>query len=138
MKPATELLVEGEYILGQYQVAIARRKLAEWTVTIPPVNVLTTQYRLILWPQTLKPYPPASIPCTYILEASLKEMDHRYGIKLWLKTEHRIYMIVSARQEEQLLADIKQMVRPPRGNPVFSSRLARRHLTRLIKFLEAV
>jgi hypothetical protein len=136
VRVGTDIFVHGERQLGQYQVQIARQAPSEWTVTIPPLNVIATNFRLILWPQTLKPYPPASIPCTYITEASDVQMGHRRGLMLSLKTGHKIYMIVAASQERKLTDNIRRMVLPPKQVRVFSARIAQRDLSRLINFIE--
>jgi hypothetical protein len=130
----TEMFVEGEQQLGRYQVAIARQKGDDWVATVPPLYVLATNYRLILWPQTLKPYTPASIPCTFILEAREIDMGQRCGLMLWLKSGHRIYMLVPSTTSSSLSDNIRHMVKPPK-NSVFASHLARRDVMRLIKFL---
>lgn len=129
------MFVDGELQLGRYQVAIARPKGDDWMVTVPPVNVMATNYRLIMWPQTLKPYPPASIPCTYIYEAREMNMGIRCGLMLRLKTGHAIYMVAPGAHSSSLNDNIRHMVKPPRNTP-FATHLPRRDLLRLIQFLE--
>jgi hypothetical protein len=128
-----EMFVDGEQQLGRYQVSIARQRGDVWVATVPPLYVMATNYRLILWPQTLKPYTPASIPCTYILEVRHVDMAQRSGLMLWLKTGHRIYMLAPSTTGRSLTANIRQMVKPPK-NSVFASNLARPDVLRLINF----
>ena len=136
MTIAADILVTGEHILGEYQVTVARKRHGEWSTTVPSLLVSATNYRLILRPQTLKPYPPASIPCTYLVEARPVELGHHKGLLLRLKTRHRMYLVTGFDQEKTLRGNIRSMVRPPRDNPLFTSNVAQHDILRLIRFLE--
>lgn len=133
MRLGNEMFVEGEQQLGRYQVSIARQRGDDWVATVPPLYVMATNYRLILWPQTLKAYTPASIPCTYILEVRYIDMARRGGLMLWLKTGHRIYMFAPSTTGRSLSENIRHMVKPPK-NSVFTSTLGRNDVQKLINF----
>jgi len=128
------MLVEGERQLGRYQAAVLRRRDGGWTATVPPLNIVATNYRLILWPQTLRPYPPASIPCTFIREAGEVVTDQGRALRLRLDTGHRIYLLVGSEHGRTLRGDIRQMVRPPRTTVAFAANVARDEIMRLIAF----
>lgn len=137
MDAAAEMLVEGERQLGRYQAAVLRRRDGSWTATVPPLNIVATNYRLILWPQTLKPYPPASIPCTFIREAGDIVTDQGRALRLRLDTGHRIYLMVGSNNGHSLRSDIRQMVRPPRTTVAFAANVAKDEIMRLIGFFGA-
>jgi hypothetical protein len=131
------MLVDGEQQLGRYQAAVLRRRDGNWTATVPPLNIVATNYRLILWPQTLKPYPPASIPCTFIREAGDVVTDQGRALRLRLETGHRIYLMVGSNNSHSLRGDIRHMVRPPRTTIAFAANVAKNEILRLIGFFGA-
>ncbi len=131
------MLVEGEQQFGRYQAAVLRRRDGGWSATVPPLNIVATKYRLILWPQTLRPYPPASIPCTFIREAGEVVTDQGRALRLRLDTGHRIYLLVGAEHGRTLRSDIRQMVRPPRTTVAFAANVARDEIMRLIAFFSS-
>jgi hypothetical protein len=127
--------VDGEYTLGEYHVAILRQTSTGWTPTIPPLNAVVTNYRLILQPQTRRPYPPASIPSNYITKVGDITLGNRKGVKVALKTGHRLYMVISYTQGNLLTDTIKTMMTSPIGN-TFKPSLAERDIDRLIRFIQ--
>ncbi len=129
-----EIFVEGEIKLGQYQVAIVRYTVSGWIPTIPPLNAIVTNYRLILHPQTRRPYPPASIPNTYITKVADVELGQRPAVKICLKTGHRIYLYTSWSEGENLSESIMRMLTSPFGN-TYKLNPAQRDLNRLIRFI---
>lgn len=135
MDPTATLLVESERQLGRYQAAVLRRRETGWTTTVPPLNIVSTTYRLILWPQTLKPYPPASIPCTFIHEAGDVVTEQGTALRLRLNTGHRIYLLVGSNHARLLRGDIRQMRYPPRTSVAFAANVARDEVMRLIAYL---
>lgn len=136
MQVAINMLVEGERELDQFQVTVVRKKDG-WLLTSPPLHVVATNYRLILWPETLESYPPASIPCTFIIEAREVEIDEQRALLLSLKTGHLIYLLVSSGRDRALMRDIQLMVRPPRSSRLYRPALARQEIARLVAFLES-
>jgi hypothetical protein len=129
-----EIFVEGEIKLGQYQVAIVRYTTTGWVPTVPPLNAYVTNYRLILHPQTRRPYPPASIPNTYITQVSDIELAQRPAVKICLKTGHRIYLHTTWSESDNLTETMMRMLTSPIGNS-FELKPAQRDLNRLIRFI---
>jgi hypothetical protein len=129
-----EFFVEGEIKLGQYQVHVVRYTVSGWVPTVPPLNAIVTNYRLILHPQTRRPYPPASIPNTYIIKISEVELGQRPAVKISLRTGHKIYLYTSWSQGEKLTETITTMLTSPIGN-TYELKPAQRDLNRLIRFI---
>lgn len=105
-------LMPGERQLGQYQVNIARSTATGWVATVPPLNATVTNARLILKPQTLKPYPPASIPNNYIVKVCPIELGRRSGVLVSLRIGYELNMFVGWSQSERFLSDMSRMLTP--------------------------
>jgi hypothetical protein len=132
----TAPLIRGEHELGSYQLQIARHTSSGWAATVPPLYAIVTNCRLIIWPQTRKPYPPASIPRNYITSVDEVELGHRKGILLAIKTGHCWYMMASSSDVQRLTDNMRQMLTPPLRGRVYTPRLDRGNLARLIEFIE--
>jgi hypothetical protein len=132
-----ELLLPGETKIGQFQVAVARYTSAGWVSTVPPLDVVVTNYRLILHPQTRRPHPPASIPNTYITKVTEIELGQRSAVYISLKTGHQLFFFISWSQGNQLAETIKTMLTSPIGNE-FKHHPAERDINRLIHFIQAL
>jgi hypothetical protein len=128
------LFLPGENKLGQYQVAIARYATASgWSPTVPPLNALVTNYRLILHPQTRRPHTPASIPSTYITKIETVDMgQYHHGVRICLKTGHQLYLLISWSQGNEMTHSLETMLTSPVGNAL---KLKAVDLNRLIKFI---
>jgi hypothetical protein len=133
-----DLLLKGERILGSYQLQIARRTDSGWTVTIPPLYALVTNQRLILWPQTRRSYPPASIPRGYVVKVNPVTLDHRNAVLLQLKTGHEVYMIVSLSEGGPFVEMVKKMLTPPLLGRIFKARVPKGDIERLIQLIEQI
>lgn len=132
------LLIPGEVKLGEYQVTIARYTPYGWSPSIPPLNALVSNYRLILQPQTRRHYAPASIPNTYITQVTEVDLgQHRHGLRISLKTGHRMYMFISWDQGAELVGALQKMLVSPVGN-AFELKPAHADLERLIKFISGL
>lgn len=129
------LLLDGEHKLGQYQVEIIRHTTSGWAPTVPPLNALVTNYRLVLHPQTRRRYAPASIPSTAITQVSDVMLNHRQGVRIVLKEGLRLYIVVSWSQGDELTSTMKTMLTSPIGN-AFSLSPAQEDLDRLIEFIK--
>jgi hypothetical protein len=127
-------LLPGETELGQYEVAIARCTTSGWTATIPPLKATITNYRLMLQPQTRRPYTPASIPSTYITRVSDVLLGSRAGVRVSLKTGQDLYMYISMRQGGKFTEALTIMLTSPVGS-AFKHHPAQRDLRRLIQFI---
>jgi hypothetical protein len=128
------LLLPGEHKLGQYQVAIARyAEPSGWSATVPPINALVTNYRLILQPQTRRPYTPASIPSNYITKVGEVDLGlHHHGVRIGLKTGHQIFLLISWSQGSDMANSLETMLTSPIGN---SLKLKSGDLNRIIRFI---
>ncbi|HLU08479.1 MAG TPA: hypothetical protein VK003_02350 [Oceanobacillus sp.] len=131
-----DLLVRGEHILGSYQLQVARRTDSGWTVTIPPLYALVTNQRLILWPQTRRSYPPASIPRNYVVKVTPVVLDHRNAVLLQLKTGHDLYLIVGLSEGGPFVDMVKKMLTPPLLGRIFKARVPKQDIQRLIQLIE--
>lgn len=140
MNKAVELFIQDEHQVGHYQAQILRQSSSEqWSVTIPPLHLVVTNYRLIIWPQTRKPYPPASIPAAFIKEVYLMEINRRQALHICLKTGHRLHMVIGTGACTEVLGQIRRMGKLPTGwGRLFTVRLARQDVSRLIEFVEKI
>ena len=137
MQAVAELFVRDEGQLGFYQAELARLTDSGWSPTIPPLYVTITNFRLILVPQTRRPYPPASIPSNYITRVWHIGDQHRDGIALSLRTGHELYMFTDWHQGVGLERDLKTMLITPISHR-FSHTLAQRDISRIIRFVERI
>ena len=136
MQVRTDLLVKGERTLGNYQLQIARRTDSGWTVTIPPLHALVSNHRMILWPQTRRPYPPASIPGSYIISVNTVRLDHRTAVLIRLKTGHEVYIIVATSDGGPLAETVQRMLTPPIRGRIYRARLPKPDIERIIHIIE--
>lgn len=133
------MYVKDEREVGHYQGQIMRHSGGQWSVTIPPLQVVTTNYRLILWPQTRKPYQPASIPCTYIASICEIELGRRFGYRIKLKSGHCLHLVIPGGNGEHMLEDIRRMGKLPDGwRHLFSERLTQADVDRLITYVKRI
>lgn len=132
-------LLPGEHQLGEYQVTIARYAPSGWTATVPPLTAAVTNCRLILQPQTRRPYTPASIPSTYITKVADMVLDHRTGLMIALKTGHRLFLFTSWNSSGDRLSDaLRAMLTSPIGAGEFYPQLDQNALRRLIRFISGL
>ncbi|MEZ4667085.1 MAG: hypothetical protein R3E39_04055 [Anaerolineae bacterium] len=129
------LLLTGEHKLGQYQLEIVRHTASGWAPTVPPLNALVTNYRLILHPQTRRRYSPASIPNTAITQVTDVMLNHRQGVRIALRDGLRLYVVVSWSQGEELTSTMKVMLTTPLGSG-FSESPAHQDIDRIISFIK--
>jgi hypothetical protein len=128
------LLLPGECKLGRYHVAILRRSSSGWVPTTPPVNVLVTNYRLLLHPQTRRQYKPAVIPSSFVTHVGKAEMGYHRGVRIELKNGMRLYMTINWSESEELTDTVKKMLTSPIGN-TFIPHPPQEDLNRLIEFI---
>jgi len=128
------ILLPGENKLGQYHVAIIRRTQSGWVPTVPPLNALVTNYRMVLQPQTRRQYKPASIPSYSITHVSEVELGPYRGVRIALKTGLRLYLTVNWSQGDELSSTIKAMLITPIGK-TFTLKPQQSDLSRLIQFI---
>jgi hypothetical protein len=133
-----DLLLQGERIQGTYQLQIARQNATGWATTIPPLHALVTNYRMILWPQTRRTYPPASIPRNYIIHVGSVPLDHRNGVRIRLKTGHEVNVIVAFSEGGPLAEAVQKMLTPPLRGRGYSAKLTKQDLQRLIEIIDGI
>ena len=127
------LLLPGESKLGRYHVAILRRTSSGWVPTTPPLNVLVTNYRLLMHPQTRRQYQPAVIPSHFITQISKAEMGYHKGVKIGLKNGMHLYLTINWSENEGLTETVTQMLTSPLG--AFSPHPPENDVNRMISFI---
>ncbi len=127
------LLSAGECKLGRYHVAILRRTSSGWVPTTPPLNVLVTNYRLLMHPQTRRQYQPAIIPSSFITQVGKAEMGYHKGVTIGLKNGMRLYLTINWSENEELTEAVTKMLTSPLGT--FIPHPAEQDLNRLIEFI---
>lgn len=131
---ATQLL-KNERMLGEYQAQIARPTSSGWVGGIPPLRGTITNQRLILVQQTRRPYPPASIPHTYILKVALTTLGRRRAVQIDLRIGYRLNLFVGWGESDEFAQHLNSILIPSirgRYRPVLSST----DITRLIDQIE--
>ena len=128
------LLLAGECKLGRYHVAILRHTSTGWVPTTPPLNMLVTNYRLLMHPQTRRQYQPAVIPSTFIIQIGKADMGYHQGVKISLKNGMRLYLTINWSEDEDLTEAVTKMLTSPLGN-TFIPHPAEQDLNRLIAFI---
>jgi len=124
------LLLAGECKLGRYHVAILRRTSSGWVPTTPPLNVLVTNYRLLMHPQTRRQYQPAVIPSNFITQVGKAEMGYHKGVTIGLKNGMRLYLTINWSEDEELTEAVTKMLTSPLGT--FIPHPAEQDLNKLI------
>ncbi len=112
MLTADELLKDGEELLGDYNIEIARWINEGWFPTMPPLYAILSDHRIILQPHARKRHEPAIIPTSYIVRVREIQSGYRRGILLELKTGHKIGMFVSGDPRQQMIPKIKEAILP--------------------------
>jgi hypothetical protein len=127
------LLLAGESKLGRYHVAILRRTSSGWVPTTPPLNVLVTNYRVLMHPQTRRQYQPAVIPSSFITQVGKTEMGYHKGVTIGLKNGMRLYLTINWSEDEELTEAVTKMLTSPLGT--FIPHPAEQDLNKLIAFI---
>lgn len=135
MLTADELLVEGETLIGDYQVQIARWRDNVWTPTLPTLYMILTNYRMILQPHSRKRHEPAIIPKRYISKVEELKMDFRRGVVLHLPTGHIVGMFIGDDPQRQVLRSLRATFVPP-SPVIFRPEIDLQNLNKLIEFLD--
>lgn len=135
MLTANELLVEGEELVGDYQVTIARWRESSWMPTLPTLYMILSDHRIILQPQTRKRHEPAIIPRQYITKVEELRVGFRRGVHIFLKTGHQISMFITDDPQRKVLRSLRAEFVPP--SPVkFQPEIDLASLQKLIEFLD--
>ena len=119
---------------GEYLVQIARRAGSGWVASIPTITATVTNRRLILVPQTRKPYPPASIPSIYILHVANVLLGQRRAVQIRLNIGYNLNLFVGWGQSEEFAVHLKAMLLPSlRGH--YAPDLPQSDIIRLIEMI---
>jgi hypothetical protein len=131
---AEELLLEGERMIGDYNLEIARWHTDHWATTIPPLYAILTDHRLILQPHTRKRHDPAIIPASYISRVQDIDEGNRFIVVLHLKNDQKISMFIPKRQHTEIMRNLRT-VTAPNAPRKFEVRLDLGSLKKLIEFV---
>lgn len=137
MLTAKELVQEGETLLGDFNVEVARWVNERWSPTMPSLYAVLTDHRLILQAQTRKRHEPAIIPGRYIKRV-LETFDHyqRRVVIIHLKTGQQISLFTSRNQAgADFVRHLRTMSVPP--SPIkFNPELELNSLQKIINYVE--
>jgi hypothetical protein len=98
----SDLLMDGETFIGDYNMEIARWKDGLWSAMIPPLYAIVTDRRLILQPHSRKHHDPAIIPASYIERIQDFSYQYRNGIILHLTTGQKIAVFIPNLRREEI------------------------------------
>jgi len=133
--PESELLNEGETVIGRYNVEIARvTRDGRFTSTVPPIFIIITDKRMILQPQTRKRYAPAIIHGQFIKNAQQLK-NERSGTTIILKNDYRINLFITTNLNPTFINQVRQLALLP---PIkdYALPLSIDGLSKLIQYFE--
>jgi len=133
----SELLNEGETVIGRYNVEIARMTHdGRLTSTVPTIFIIITEQRMILQPQTRKRYAPAIIHGHLIKNAHPLKAN-RSGTSILLKNNYQINLFVTTNLNQTFINQVRRLASLP---PIkdFALPLSVDALTKLITYLEQI
>jgi hypothetical protein len=79
---------------------------------IPPITAKVTNRRLILMPQTRRPYPPASIPGVHMLKVANILLSQRRAVQIQLSMGYNLNLFVGWGQGEEFATHLNRMMNP--------------------------
>jgi hypothetical protein len=130
-------LQAGEVKRAEYQVQIARPTASGWVASIPPLMATITNRRLLLVPQTRKPYPPASIPGIYILKVTPVRLSERRAVQIRLRIGYNLNLFVGLGQGDDFANHLRLLLKPhPKTR--FAPSLSQNDLVRLIRLISQI
>jgi hypothetical protein len=112
-----EVVLNGETLLGSYNVEIARWVNSRWTPTVPPLFAIVTDQRLVLQPYGRKRREPAIIPGRYIAKVVNMDEQRRNMIMMTIKTGHQITLFISGPQCAELAQHLRAIARVKKYDP---------------------
>lgn len=137
MVPESELLIEGETVIGRYNVEIARpTRDGRFTSTVPPIFITITDQRLIMQPQTRKRYAPAIIPGYYIKNVQRLKAS-RSGATITLKNTYRINLFITTNLNPTFINQVRQIAMLPPAKD-YVPPLSPDGLSKLIHYFEHI
>ncbi|RMF81260.1 MAG: hypothetical protein D6737_05535 [Chloroflexi bacterium] len=137
MFDVSEMLVGDETQLANYQVHIAHQTDNGWSMTIPILDAVITTERLILRPQTFRPYPPASIPVNYISGIRRVKLDLHKGVWISVKPNFELYLVVNWSSGGDFVETLESLL-VPQDNSHFTRVLDYSRLRKLINYVKTI
>jgi len=134
MDDGSNILVDGENILGQYMVAALQRfPDGRWEPGMMQLSATVTRYRLLLQPSPArKRYQPACLPATHIKGVEVTKCGGYHTLAITLPTGRVLYLIMSTGKLDDFHRQLNTIRMPQRVG--FDERVARDDIERLIGF----
>lgn len=129
-----EVLIEGEVVLGRFQVEILAPGAQGWSPAVMAIEALVTNFRLLLKPFKKK-YHHASIPNYFITTVAEDELDGYPCISIGVRTGHTFHLVIPRRHKQMLIANLIKM-RVPKPKFKMDENVARNDIKRLVAFFE--
>ncbi len=127
-----EVFLPEEKKLGRYTVELLVKSNHGWDSFVMPLDCIVSNFRLLLKPFRKK-YEHASIPASYIKDASIVELDNHRCAGVQLQTGHFIYLQAKGRYVDLMHEDLRAMKAPAPAFQ-FDDKVARDDIQRLITF----
>lgn len=128
------ILVEGEGVLGRYQVEILAPSTDGWAPAVMAIEALVTNYRLLLKPFKKK-YEHASIPNYFVSSVDEDKLSGFPCISICIKTGHSFHLVIPRRHKKALYDNLLKM-HIPKPKFKMDENVARNDIHRLVTFFE--
>lgn len=129
-------LLDNEKQYGLFQVQIARTTGSGWSAAIPPLYATVTNLRLVLKPQTRRPYPPAIIPAQHIISMSEVVLGPYNAVALILSDGYHLYLIAGWRNGHDFSRALRRMINARKYE--YQAEFVQPDLDALFRLIEAV
>ena len=129
-----EVLVEGESVLGRFQIEILAPTTDGWSPAVMAIEALVTNYRLLLKPFRKK-YEHASIPNYFITDIEEAVVDNHPCISVYIKTGHVFHTVLPRRHKKALFESLIKM-HVPKPKFKMDENVAVNDIQRLVEFFE--
>lgn len=129
-----EVLVEGERVLGRYQVEILAPGSYGWSPAVMAIEALITNFRLLLKPFKRK-YQHASLPNYYFTSVEKNEINGYPCVSISIRTGHSLHLVLPRRHTDALIDDLATM-RIPKPKFRMDENVAQDDIRRLVAFLQ--
>lgn len=128
------VLVEGEEVLGRFQVEILAPSTDGWAPAVMAIETLVTNYRVLLKPFKKK-YEPASIPNYFISSIGEDKLGGFPCLSICIKTGHNFHLMIPRRHKKLLYNSLLKM-HIPKPKFKMDETVARDDIQRLVSFFE--
>ena len=129
-----KVLVDGEEVLGRFQVEILAPSTDGWAPAVMAIEALVTNYRLLLKPFKKK-YEHASIPNYFISTVEENKLDGFPCLSICIKTGHSFHLVIPRRHKKALYESLLKM-NTPKPKFKMDENVARNDIQRLVSFFE--